>query len=110
MTGLDLAERYGETTLTNLEVYGIGSAVVRTLGAVCRLGHSSPASLLDYLTDPGVLDTSALIVRDLVAWTAGRGDLVPGCEDRLRGLVAAADVDSELATSVGLRLTERRSA
>jgi hypothetical protein len=100
-----LTEKYGATTLSNAEVFGIGESLLSWMSAVTRLGHSSPASTLDYTKDPWNVDSPfPLIVRDFVAWTSGREELAPGCEERLRSLVECADLDRHASSSIGKRL------
>ena len=97
---IDLAAKYGETTLSNYEVFMLGQALVNWIGLVGRLGHASPASTLDYTTNPEAMTLGTLVLRDFVAWTSGRTDLVEGCEERLREWAEAADIDGHLARSL----------
>ena len=60
-----------------------GSALEGWIAATAQLMHASPGSTLDYMhPQPG---SAGAFVQDFVAWTSGRGDMSPGCEDRLRG-------------------------
>ena len=90
---IDLREKYGATTLTNGEVFEVGQAFFGWLSAVARIGHDSPGSTLDYTVDPKWETPAPFIMRDFVAWTSGRKHLAPGCEERLRGLIEAAELD-----------------
>lgn len=101
---IDLAAPFGDTNLTNLEVFMVGEAVFNWLTAVTRLGHTSPGATLDYATHAAELGIGVLIVRDFVAWTSGRVDKVPGCEERLRELAQNADLDGAAAKKVSALL------
>lgn len=88
-TTIDLADNIPGANITYYEVLGIGSAVLSWVVMVGRLGHTSPASTLDYTGS--IPDLSGLIVRDFVAWASGRTDKVPGDpSERMKELVAAA--------------------
>lgn len=97
-TAIDLAEKYGDTTLSNYEVFMVGESVINWITAVVRLGHASPASTLDYATDVPTL--GGLLVRDFVAWTSGHTSKVPGCEERMREWAAAAELDAAAAVKI----------
>jgi hypothetical protein len=98
---LDLDAKYGSTTLSNTEVFMLGEALLVWLGTCIRLGHASPGSTLDYTTSPEHLSLGGLIVRDVIAWTSGRVELAPGCEQRVRDLMEAADIEQHFADQVG---------
>lgn len=86
-TSIDLAAKYPGTDISNAEVFGLGIALLNSVGAVIRIGHASPASTLDYWGM--VTGTSDAMLRDYVAWTSGRKDTVvpDGSADRLRKIV-----------------------
>lgn len=71
-----MRRKYAESNMSNFEVLGIGAAVLSWVSTVGRLGHTSPASTLDYTGS--IDDLSGLIVRDFVAWSSGRLNTVPG--------------------------------
>lgn len=99
-----MARKFGISNMSNIEVLGIGSAVLNWAEAVHRLGHASPASTLDYTTT--LNDLSALIVRDFVAWTCGRENTVPGDpRERLMALLEAADWQTVVAEKIGAKLS-----
>lgn len=80
----DLSEPYGDSDLTNLEVFCFGAAVLNAAAASMRLGHTSPGMTLDYMTNPEALGLFGLVARDFIAWTSGRKHMVPDCEQRFR--------------------------
>jgi hypothetical protein len=109
-TTIDLTDKYQQTTLTNYEVLELGAALLSWMLTVERLGHASPASVLDYTGNTDMFDSpSPLIVRDFVAWTSGRKDVVPGCEERLRSLVAATDLEKNAVLNMAHILTASAS-
>ncbi len=113
MSGLgdfDLGDKYGDTTLINYEVFIIGEAVLKWMNAVTQLGHESPASTLDYTTNAASLDLGSLIVRDFVAWTSGRVEMAPGCQERMREIVADSGLGAHQAGVIGEFLKEVKSA
>lgn len=71
-----MTSKVDSTSLSHFEVFSVGHAVIDWIMTVQRLGHASPASTLDYTT--GLGDMFSMIVRDFVAWTCGREDMVPG--------------------------------
>lgn len=77
--------------VSQAELAAIGGALLGAVSATIRAGHSTPAETLDYVSMLDTLgpDDSAapVIVRDFIAWTGRRQDLVPGAEARLRRLV-----------------------
>lgn len=97
VVNVDMAAKYGHTTLSNFEVFALGDALLSWMGTVARLGHSSPGSVLDYTKGGFTTNLFAYVIRDFVAWTSGRVDLVPDCEDRIRQYIAQADLDKHLA-------------
>lgn len=97
MNTMDLSEKYGKTTLSNYEVFGLGESLLAWMGTVTRLGHESPGSTLDYTVGAWTDNIFAYVIRDFVAWTSGRTKLVPDCEERIRGYIADADLDGHLA-------------
>lgn len=110
-TTIDLKDTYQKTTLTNFEVIELGAALLSWMLTVQRLGHASPASVLDYTKNAALFDTpSPLIVRDFVAWTSGRKDAAPGCEERLRGLVEDARLEDNAVANLSEILSGPRSA
>lgn len=72
----------------------IGAAVLNSVCTTFHIGHASPGMTLDYLHSLDTLgdDESAAptIVRDFVAWTSGREDVVPGARDRLEQFIVAS--------------------
>lgn len=78
------------TQLTAYEIHEIGVSLVSWVHVVETLGHTSPASSLDYIAS-GTTGISGEIVRDFVAWTSGRTNMAPGCADRLRTLLTEAE-------------------
>lgn len=74
-----------ETTLTYGDLALTGATVFSAISLVCILGLASPGNTLDY--NKGSIGPHAVIVRDFIAWTAGRVHLAEGCEERLRHLV-----------------------
>jgi hypothetical protein len=99
MTTIDLEADIPGARLTHGEVYEIGAALLSWVAMVGRLGHTSPASTLDYTRELGSIP--ALIVRDFVAWTSGRTDKVPGePSERLAELVAKAGWEPLLLASL----------
>lgn len=73
--------------ITVAELVGIGAAVLDAVCNVEMLGHASPAATLDYLGREAGW-SCADIVTDFVAWTSGRTNMRPGCEERLREYVS----------------------
>lgn len=65
----------------------IGVTLLNWVTTVDQLGHGAPGATLDYVTSmkmTGEQTAAPLIVRDFVAWTAGRLDMVPdGARERL---------------------------
>lgn len=78
-----MGRRVDDTDWTVLDIYLVGEAVLNTINIVHTLGHTSPASTLEYTA--GATPHTA-IVRDFVAWTSGRKQLAPDCEENLRTL------------------------
>lgn len=109
MSNIDLDANYAAANVTNGELLEIGAALMGWVTMVGRLGHTSPASTLDYT---GTLDSiPALIVRDFVAWTSGRTGTVPGDpEARLKQLVQAAGWERVIVDRLDEILTDERRA
>lgn len=110
MTSLDLSAKYGETTLSNFEVFMMGEAFYRWVGATITLGHSSPGMALDYTKRDEAMGLPGLIMRDFVAWTSGRTHLVEGAEERLRELFATSNFGADMAERVGAALSDARAS
>lgn len=76
---------------TDADLMLIGAAVLNSVTATLRLGHSTPGMTLDYMTWVDALEGSdsaaPAIVRDFVTWTSGRNHLNPGAKDRLERFV-----------------------
>ena len=87
-----------------------GQALAGWIAATSLVGHSRPGNTLDYMpaAEPGSGDA---FVRDFVAWTSGRFDYAPGCEDRLReyGMQEAANRAGRVAEELGLADGLRRA-
>ena len=59
-----------------------GNSLMGWIASTVQLGHASPGSTLDYIhPEPW---SSHAFVADFVAWTSGRKQTRPGCEERLR--------------------------
>jgi hypothetical protein len=73
------------------DLKAIGATVLNIVAAVQQLGHTSPASTLNYMTWVDALDgeesAASYILRDFIAWTCGRKEMSPGCDDRLKAYV-----------------------
>jgi len=82
------------TTVSNGDLMAIGMVLLNVVVAVERAGHASPASTLDYLSGLDLLDgnesAAGHIVRDFIAWTCGRKDMAPGCDERLKTFTHAS--------------------
>ena len=83
----DLSQQYGGTEFTAAEVLLLGEAVLNWINATATLGHASPGNTLDYVPLSRCNLIGEQVLRDFVAWTSGRTDLAPGCDERLRELI-----------------------
>lgn len=100
-----MSRKVGESNLSHYEVFAIGQTMLNWAQTVYRLGHASPASTLDYTQ--GAQDLFVLVVRDFVAWTCNRTDMVPGdVRERFESYLEAADWESHLVASIEDRLSE----
>lgn len=79
-----MMRKYGGTEWAGIEIFQLGEAVINAAVTVAQLGHSSPASVLDYLPSGLVGSAPHDFLYDFIAWTSGRKHLRPGCEDRIR--------------------------
>lgn len=80
-------------TFSDSDLMAIGMVMLNIVASVQQHGHASPASTLDYLSGLDLLDgnesAAGHIVRDFIAWTCGRTDMSPGCDERLKAYIAA---------------------
>lgn len=92
-----------EPSLADLAL--IGAAVLNSVCTTLHIGHTTPAETLDYLGSIDQLDgaesAAPMIVRDFVAWTGRRQDIVPDARERLEQFIVASGWYQQQVEQIG---------